>query len=33
MKVKMISKPNQKLVHVDPEFDTEGIDEEDWECY
>jgi hypothetical protein len=31
MKVNIISKPNQNLKYVDPEFDSEGVDEEDWE--
>jgi len=31
MKVKIISKPNQNLKYVDPDFDTEGVDEDDYE--
>tara|TARA_B100000795_G_C22423679_1_gene295434 strand:+ start:144 stop:506 length:363 start_codon:yes stop_codon:yes gene_type:complete len=31
MKVKIISKPNQTLKYVNPDFDTEGIDDEDYE--
>ena len=31
MKVKIISKPNQKLKYVDPDFETEGVDEDDYE--
>ena len=31
MKVKIISKPNQNLKYVDPDFETEGVDEDDLE--
>ena len=31
MKIKIISEPKQKLKYLDPNFDTEGIDEEDYE--
>jgi len=31
MKVKIISKPNQNLKYVDPDFETEGVDEDDFE--
>ena len=31
MKVNMISKPNQSLKYVDPDFETEGVDEDDYE--
>tara|TARA_B100000927_G_scaffold290760_1_gene290491 strand:+ start:512 stop:880 length:369 start_codon:yes stop_codon:yes gene_type:complete len=31
MKVNIVSKPNQKLKYLDPDFDTEGVDEDDYE--
>ena len=31
MKIKIISKPNQKLKYVAPNFNTEGVDEDDYE--
>jgi hypothetical protein len=31
MKIKVISEPNQKLKYIDPNFDTEGVDKDDYE--
>ena len=31
MKIKIISKPNQKLKYFAPNFNTEGVDEDDYE--
>ena len=31
MKAKIISKPNQNLKYVDPNFETEGVDEDDYQ--
>lgn len=31
MQIKIISEPKQKLKYLDPNFDTEGVDEEDYE--
>ena len=31
MKILIVSKPNQNLKYVDPEFDTEVVNEEDYE--
>lgn len=31
MKIQIISKPSQKLKYVDPNFDTEGVDQDDYE--
>jgi len=31
MRINIVSNPNQKLKYLDPDFDTEGIEEDDYE--